>query len=578
LRKDANPQSVEKKFPPIVEKFVGADMKKYNSSVTYNLQPLKDIHLYSHYMMEPGPNGDGKTVYLLLGVAFFIVIIAWINYTNLATARAITRAREVGVRKAVGSQRKQLVFQFLSESALLNGIALVLSLLIVLIAIPGFNKLSGQQISFSLFGQGRFWLSLAVLFIAGVFLSGLYPAFVLSGFKPIEVLKGNMGSTKQNAVLRKSLVVFQFATSLFLLIGTVTVYKQIQYMRKQSLGINLDQTLVVSPPDVGIDSTYPKKMTAFKEALIQYPSIKDVTVSTSIPGEPVGWNAGGIKLVGADENTQKQYRVIGVDYDYMKTYGLKLIAGRIFSKNFGTDDSAVIFNRKAAEQLGFNKPEEALNKRIDFWGRVYTIVGVTENFHQQSLREAYEPLILRLIPGVNGYLSVKTNGAQASNTIGIVKSAWDKFFPGNTFDYFFLDDHFNDQYKSDQRFGQVFLLFTSLAILVACMGLFALASFTTLQRTKEIGIRKVLGASVFNILKLLYREFALLLLIAFVISVPLSWLTSSNWLQGYAFRINMHWMFFLLPFIFMIVIAFLTVSFQTIKAATANPVKSLRSE
>jgi len=578
LRKDANPQSVEKKFPPIVEKFVGADMKKYNSSVTYNLQPLKDIHLYSHYMMEPGINGDGKTVYLLLGIAFFIVIIAWINYINLATARAITRAREVGVRKAIGSQRKQLVLQFLSESALMNGIALVLALVIVLIAIPGFNELSGQQISFSLFGQSRFWLSLAGLFIAGVFLSGLYPAFVLSGFKPIEVLKGNMGSTQQNSILRKSLVIFQFAASLFLLIGTVTVYKQIQYMRKQSLGINIEQTLVVSPPIVGIDSTYLQKMTAFKEELSQYPSIKSVTVSTSIPGEPVGWNAGGIKLVGADENTQKQYRVIGVDYDYMKTYGLKLIAGRIFSKSFGTDDSAVIFNRKAVEQLGFNKPEEALNKRIDFWGRVYTIVGVTQNFHQQSLREAYEPLILRLIPGVNGYLSVKTNGAQASNTIRVVKSAWNKFFPGNTFDYFFLDDHFSDQYKSDQRFGQVFGLFTSLAILVACMGLFALASFTTLQRTKEIGIRKVLGASVFNILKLLYREFALLLMIAFVIAVPLAWLTTSNWLQGYAFRISMHWMFFLLPFIFMIVIAFITVSFQTIKAAMANPAKSLRTE
>jgi len=578
LRKDANPQSVEKKFPPIVEKFVGADMKKYNSSVTYNLQPLKDIHLYSHYMMEPGLNGDGKTVYLLLGIAFFIVIIAWINYINLATARAITRAREVGVRKAIGSQRKQLVLQFLSESALMNGIALVLALVIVLIAIPGFNELSGQQISFSLFDQSRFWLSLAGLFIAGVFLSGLYPAFVLSGFKPIEVLKGNMGSTQQNSILRKSLVIFQFAASLFLLIGTVTVYKQIQYMRKQSLGINIEQTLVVSPPIVGIDSTYLQKMTAFKEELSQYPSIKSVTVSTSIPREPVGWNAGGIKLVGADENTQKQYRVIGVDYDYMKTYGLKLIAGRIFSKSFGTDDSAVIFNRKAVEQLGFNKPEEALNKRIDFWGSVYTIVGVTQNFHQQSLREAYDPLILRLIPGVNGYLSVKTDGAQASNTIRVLKSAWNKFFPGNTFDYFFLDDHFNDQYKSDQRFGQVFGLFTSLTILVACMGLFALASFTTFQRTKEIGIRKVLGASVFNILKLLYREFALLLLIAFVIAVPLAWLTTSNWLQGYAFRISMHWMFFLLPFIFMIVIAFITVSFQTIKAAMANPAKSLRTE
>lgn len=578
LRKDANPAAIEKKFSPIAEKFVGADMKKYNSAVIYHLQPLKDIHLYSHYMMEPGENGDGKTVYLLLGIAFFIVIIAWVNYINLATARAITRAREVGVRKAIGSQRKQLVIQFLSESSLMNGIAVVLALLIVMAAIPGFNSLSGQQISFSLFGQSQFWVSLFVLLITGIFLSGLYPAFVLSGFKPIDVLKGNMGSTTQGSLLRKSLVVFQFAASLFLLIGTVTVYRQIQYMRKQSLGINIDQTLVVTAPGVGIDSTYLQKMTAFKKELQQQSSVKDIAVSTSIPGEPVGWNAGGIKLVGTDENTQKQYRVIGVDYDYMKTYGLKVVAGRVFSKSFATDDSSVIFNRKAIEQLGFNKPEEALNKRIDFWGRRYTIVGVTENFHQQSLHEAYEPLILRLIPDVNGYLSIKTDAAQSTKTINIVKAEWDKFFPGNTFEYFFLDDHFNDQYKADRRFGQVFGLFTGLAILVACMGLFGLASFTTLQRTKEIGIRKVLGASVYSILTLLYRDFALLLFVAFIIASPLAWLTTSNWLQGYAFRIGIHWIYFILPFLLIVAIALITVSYQSIKAAIANPVKSLRTE
>jgi len=578
LRKNANPAAVEKKFAPIAEKFVGADMKKFNAAVVYKLQPLTDIHLHSHYMMEPGQTGDAKTVYLLLGIAFFIVIIAWVNYINLATARAITRAREVGVRKAIGSRRKQLIFQFLSESAVMNAIALVLAILIIMIAIHGFNTLSGQKLSFTLFIKYQFWLSLAAIFITGVFLSGLYPAFVLSGFKPAEVLKGNMAGTKQSNILRKSLVVFQFAASLFLLIGTVTVYRQIQFMRKQSLGINITQTLVVNRPVVGIDSTYSKKMAAFKNELSQNTAIKDVTVSTAIPGEPVGWNAGGIKLVGADENTQKQYRVIGVDYDYMKAFDLKLIAGRVFSKSFGGDDSAVIFNRKAIEQLGFNQPEEALSKRIDFWGRKYTIIGVTENFHQQSLQDAYEPLILRLIPDVNGYLSVKTTGANAGKIINVVKAGWDKFFPGNTFDYFFLDEHFNDQYKADQRFGRVFGLFTGLAILVACMGLFGLASFTTLQRTKEIGIRKVLGASVSNILKLLYREFAMLLLIAFVIASPLAWLAISNWLQGYAFRINVHWMYFLLPFLAIVVIALITVSFQSIKAAMANPVNSLRSE
>jgi putative ABC transport system permease protein len=578
LRKGVDPKVVEKKFTPVVEKFTAVDMKRFNAGATYYLEPLTDIHLHSHYIGEPAPNGDGKTVYLLLGIAFFIAVIAWVNYINLATARAISRAKEVAIRKAVGSQRKQLITQFLSESALLNFFAVVLALLIVVIAIPGFNKLSGQNLSFSLFNTTSFWTSLIALFLIGVFFSGLYPAFVLSGFKPIEVLKGKLIATTKGTLLRKGLVVFQFTASLFLLIGTLAVYQQIQYMRKQSLGINIDQTLVVKPPAVLIDSTYVQNMSAFKEALNQETGIKGVTISTSIPGEPVGFNAGGIKLVGTDESTQKQYRVIEMDHDYMKQYGIKLIAGRYFSKDFATDDSAVIFNEKGFEQLGLNKPEDAVGKRIDFWGRRYTIVGVTENFHQQSLRETFEPLIFRLNPDVRGYLSIKTPASSASETIALVKSNWARFFPGNTFEYFFLDDHFDQQYKADQRFGQVFGLFTLLAILVACLGLFGLASFTTIQRTKEIGIRKVLGASVGGILKLLYQEFATLLVIAFVIAVPLAWLTIGNWLQGYAFRINIHWSYFLIPFVAIMVIALLTVSFQSIKAAIANPVKSLRSE
>lgn len=578
LRKGADPHVVENKFKPVVDQFTAADMKRYNAAVTYSLQPLKDIHLYSHYMGEPESNGDGKTVYLLLGIAFFIAVIAWVNYINLATARAINRAKEVGIRKTVGSQRRQLITQFLSESALLNACAVVLAIVILVIAIPGFNQLSGQNLSFALFAKSNFWLGLGALFIVGTFFSGLYPAFVLSGFKPIEVLKGKMTATTKGVVLRKGLVVFQFAASLFLLIGTMAVYRQIQYMRKQSLGINIDQTLVVRPPTVLTDSTYLRNMTALKETLNQQTSIKGVAISSSIPGEPVGWNAGGIKLAGKDESAQKQYRVIGMDYDYMKMYGIKLIAGRTFSKEFGSDDSAVLFNEKGFEQLGLNKPEEAIGKKIDFWGRQYTIIGVTENFHQQSLRESFEPLIFRLIPDIRGYMSIKTPGSQASQTIAQVKAGWDKFFPGNTFEYFFLDDHFDQQYKADQKFGQVFGLFTSLAILVACLGLFGLASFTTLQRTKEIGIRKVLGASVPQILKLLYHEFAILLAIAFVIAVPVAWYVISNWLQGYAFRTGIHWSYFIIPFATILIIAWLTVSFQSIKAAIANPVKSLRTE
>ncbi|HEY2727475.1 MAG TPA: FtsX-like permease family protein, partial [Parafilimonas sp.] len=381
-----------------------------------------------------------------------------------------------------------------------------------------------------------------------------------------------------SSLLRKSLVIFQFAASLFLLIGTVAVYKQINFMRNQSLGVNIDQTLVVSAPTVGTDSTYLQKITAFKNELSRETSVKSIAVSTNVPGEPVGWNAGGIKLVGQDDSKQKQYRVIGVDYDYMKTYGVKIIAGRSFSKDYGADDSNVIFTQKAIELLGFNKPVDALNKRIFFWGGIYTIVGVASNFHQQSLHENYDALIFRCIPNVIGPVSIKTTASTATQTLNAVKAEWAKFFSGNTFEYFFLDDHFNEQYKEDQRFGQVFELFTCLAILVACLGLFGLASFTTLQRTKEIGIRKVLGASVGTILNLLYSEFTYLLIIAFLIAMPIAWLMVSDWLQGYAFRINISWTFFAIPFVIIVGIAFITVGFQSIKAAIANPVKSLRTE
>jgi len=577
LEDGVDPAQVEIKFPAIVEENQSDFTKQSNSSAKYLLMPFTDIHLNSNFMMEPGPTGDGKTVYLLLGIAFFIIIIAWINYINLATARAIGRAKEVGVRKAIGSNRQQLITQFLFESVLFNTLALFLALILMIIMVPFFNQLSGQELSYGLFIKNSFWLGLFSLFIFGVFLSGVYPAFVLSRFKPVEVLKGKMVNTEQGALLRKSLVVFQFAASLFLLIGTLTVSKQIQFMRKQSLGIDIDKTLVVAPPIV-TDSTYMGQMTAFKENLLKHPSIESVSAATTIPGQPVNWNAGGIKLVSQEQELAKQYRVIGVDYDYVGQFGLKLVAGRAFSKEFGTDPEAVIFNRAGISQLGFNNPEEAIGERIDFWGNQYTIIGVAENFNQESLRLPYEPLIIRLIPDLRGYFNIKQSSEDVAQTIAQVRIEWDKFFPGNTYEYFFLNNHFNDQYQEDQRFGRVFGLFTGLAILVACLGLFGLASFTTLQRTKEIGIRKVLGSSVTGILKLLYKEFAILLFIAFLIAIPIAWYITSNWLQDYAFRIDIHWSFFFLPFVAIMIIALITVSFQTIKASMANPVDSLRTE
>ena len=577
LRPGTDPKALEAKFPKVVDQLAGEEHKKYNSAAVYLLQPLRDIHLYSHYMLEAEANGDGNAVYLLLGIAFFIVVIAWVNYVNLATARAINRAKEVGIRKVVGSYREQLVKQFMLESALLNALAVGLALVLVLAALPFFNRLSGQQMGFSLLGSPAFWGALAALYVTGTLLSGLYPAVVLSSFMPVTVLKGKLSTSRRGVALRKGLVVFQFAASLFLLVGTFTVFRQIQYMRSQNLGIQIDQTLVINSLIVR-DSTFLTRLDAFKDEVRQLPGVRRIAVSTSIPGQATGWNAGGIRLKGTDEKQGKQYRVIGMDYDFLDAYGIKLLAGRKFSKAFGTDPQSVIFNKMAAQQLGFDKPEAALGREIEFWGNQYTIVGVADNHHQQSLRDAYEPLIFRMIPDASNYFSVKLETSQLPATIAGLQKGWNQFFPGNPFEYFFLDDHFEDQYQADRRFGQVFGLFTSLAILVACLGLFGLASFTTMQRTKEIGVRKVLGASVRQILQLLYKDFALLVVLAFVVAVPMAWYATHRWLQTYAFRIEPEWWLYALPFGLVLLVALLTVSYQTLKAALANPVTSLRSE
>jgi putative ABC transport system permease protein len=386
-----------------------------------------------------------------------------------------------------------------------------------------------------------------------------------------------MKGSRDGIVLRKGLVVFQFAASIFLLAGTLTVYRQISFMRSQNLGLNIDQTIVLKPPPIRIDSTFERQTKAFKAEMLRESGIKSVTVSSSVPGEDVRWNAGGIRLIGAEESESKQYRVIAVDYDFFPAYGLKLVAGRTFSQDFGSDNRAVIFNEAGLKLLGLPS-EAALGKQIFFWGDTCNIVGVAENFHQQSLREAYEPLILQLRPDVRGKISIKTATSDLQKTLTGLQQGWTKFFPGNPFEYFFLDEQFDDQYKADQRFGQVFGLFTLLGILVACMGLFGLASFTVTQRTKEIGVRKVLGASALQIVQLLYREFALLIVISFVIATPLAWYASGRWLQEYAFRIDIAWWQFALPFVAVLCIALLTVSFQSLKAALTNPAKSLRSE
>jgi putative ABC transport system permease protein len=579
LKPGTDAVKVESKINGLIKQRFGAEMKTNNYGLIYHLQPLKDIHLYSDYMMEAEPNGNGKSVSFLLIISLFIIVIAWINYINLSTARAVDRAREVGVRKVMGSYRSQLIGQFLMESMLVNLFAVLLALLIVFATLPLFNDLTGKQFTFSGFFDLNFWLALAGLFLVGTFLSGLYPALVLSSFKPIAVLKGRLMKSRHGAILRHSLVVLQFAASIALIVGTFSVYSQLSFMQKQELGVNINQTLVLRGPNV-TDSLYSEKINAFKTEMLRIPGVTKVTASTEVPGNKVGWNAGGIGLVGGDGSKTNQYRIIGIDYDFIEAYGLKILKGRNFSTQYKTDPNAVLFNESAIKLLGFNKPEEAINKRIEFWGDQYTIIGVVSNHHQESLREAYDAHIFRLIPDSRNFYSIKIDAGnkQWDGIVEHSKRKWATFFPGNPFEYFFLNDHYEAQYQADNRFGQTFGLFAILAIIVSCMGLFGLASFITTQRTKEVGIRKVSGANRFNILLLLTRDFVKPILIALLIAIPTTYYLLVQWLQDYAFKMPISAWLFIVPALLIIIIALVTVSVQTIKVAAANPVKSLRTE
>ncbi|MGZ3931552.1 MAG: ABC transporter permease [Bacteroidia bacterium] len=470
LKPGTDVKALEAKINVLAQKQLDKQTTIPGNKIEFKLQPLKDIHLHSQYMMEAEVNGDGKTVSFLKIIAVFIALIAWINYINLSTARSVDRAKEVGVRKVMGSQRQQLVLQFMLESVLINLLAVGLCLLLILVSLPLFNSLTGKELGYSLFKEPSFWSAQFLLFIIGALFSGLYPAVAISSFMPIEVLKGKLARNSRGAFLRKALVIVQFASSVALIIGTFCVYRQLSFMRHQDLGMNIDQMLVLRGPNV-FDSVYAKRLHPFMTELENIPGISKVTVSSSVPGRKVEWNAGGIHMVGEGMEKSKQYRPIGIDYNFIDAYGLKILKGRNFSKQFSTDEEAAIVNEEAAKELGFSKPEEALNKQIDFWGQHLTIIGLVSNHHQESLKEMYDAHIYRLGLDRPGFYSLKLSGSKSEfdRTISAVKTLWGKQFPENPFDYFFLDEHFEKQYNADKNFGKTFALFAVLAIIIACM-------------------------------------------------------------------------------------------------------------
>jgi putative ABC transport system permease protein len=581
LRPGTDPKQVEAKFPGLIEKY-NPGLKEKNQKDILSLQPLKSIHLESNLAEEPEPNGDKRIVNFLGLIGIFVLVIAWINYVNLSTAKAMERAKEVGIRKVMGAFKAQLVNQFLSEAAVVNLLSLLIAVAFVVLALPYFNSLAGLSLVIADLISPWFLLLIFVIWVAGTVFSGFYPAWILSSFRPVVVLKGKMKNSMRGILLRKSLVLIQFMASVALIAGTFIIYRQLNFMMKQDIGVNIDQVLVVERPGISPRdrNAFSSAVDVFRTELKRNPGITGVASSVTIPGKQREFKA-SIKKYGASDDQQVTVRFNSMDYDFIDVFKMKLIAGRTFSDQFPNDpDTSAIITVSAAHVLGFDKPEDAIGQTLDVpsfeWRPI--IVGVVNDYHQVSLKKAMDPVVFYCSPHYGEYYSLRLQTSSLNETVGLVKQAWEKAFPGNPFDYFFLDDYFNKQYENERKFGKLFTTFAALAVIVGCLGLFGLSAYTATQRTKEIGIRKVLGSSENGIFYLLSQEYLKLVGLAIVLATPIIWWTMNNWIQSFSYRTSITIEIFLFSGFMVLAVSLLTVSYQTIRAARANPVDALRQE
>jgi putative ABC transport system permease protein len=583
LRKGTDPKRLEAKLPDFIDRHYNnlPENKSVGDRYSLSLMPLKNIHLYSHYTEEAEANGDGQSVTFLFLIAFFIICIAWINYINLATARSLERAREVGVRKVLGALRGELVGQFMLESLVLNLVALVFALVITLSINPLFANLSGRSLPSVLNLPADYTKYFFGLLVAGTFLSGIYPALVLSRYMPVKVLKGVFKNAAGGQWLRKGLIVGQFAASIILIAGTMIVYRQMNYMQNQDLGVNINQTIVIKGAFGGLtDSAYHDTYNAFKNDILKLPEVKSITSSSAVMGQEILWSTNWNKVRGGSKQTINLFH-LGVDEDFIGSYGLKTIAGHSFSGAPGENHGKIMLNESAVHALGYTSPQAAIGELISGGqGSMDSmeVTGVISDFHNEGLQKSIQPLVLFPNRNTKANYSVKLEGRQAASVVPLIKKVWNRHFTTDPFDYFFLDEFFDRQYDENRRFGTVFGLFAILAITIACFGLLGLSAYNVLERTKEIGVRKVLGASVNNLVFGLSKNFLALVVIAFIIAIPITAIAMHSWLQGFAYRTSMTWWIFAAAGLLSIVIALLTVGFQALKAALANPIKSLRSE
>lgn len=583
---ESDPAVVKSKISTMLEKYmreVMVEWRKGGYRRELDLQPIQSIHLDSNLEAEAEVNGSRRTVEFLILIAFFILVIAWINYLNLTTAKSVERAKEIGIRKVVGSSKKQLIAQFMADSFMVNLFAAILAITLSQLLMPSFRTLTNGHFTTNL--NTEIGLGIVGLFLIGAFLSGLYPAFVLSSYQPLQVLKGSFKNAKQGLRLRKGLVVFQFAASIALIAGTFAVRQQLDFMHQQDRGLDMEQTLIVKGPGIK-DSTYYDHLAYFKDEVNKLPVVQEVSVSSNVPGKELSWARGFYRPAQSENRTS--VNIIAVDEDFFELYGATFLAGRNFSQEFSSDRGAVIFNETAMRRMGFDNLEEAVQETI-IWDEAENdqhrkeIIGVIKDFNQESLHKEVGPMVFALkkylnAPWAGEYYSLKVSTKDHPAAVDQIQAQWAQAFPNSPFDYFFLDDYFNSQYLSDQQFARIFSLFAGLAILIACLGLFGLSSYMTLQRTREIGIRKVMGASILNLMTLLSQDFFKVIALASIIMLPVLYYVLKNWLQNYAYQMEIHWWLLALPVGLVWLMAFITISFQTIKTSLANPVKSLRYE
>ncbi len=571
-----DPKTLEARFPAFVDKHVPSGPKyKPSQGTTLGLQKLTDIHLRSHTDYEAEENGDIKRVYIFSAIALFILLIACINYMNLSTSRSTLRAREIGIRKVAGAERKEIVFQFLSESILVSYVSLIIAVGLTWLTLPWLNKVSGQQLTIDILLKWQIVVPLLLIpFIVGV-ISGIYPALFMSSFQPVKVLKGFL-KTSGGISFRKALVTLQFAISIILIIATGVVFWQMRFMQNKILGFDKEH-IVTLPYTTLLNDKYE----AFRNELLSNSSIKNVGRSSRIPTGRL-LDAMGARMESADTlaPVNADIKYVAADQDFISTYGVKVVAGRNFSRDFSLDTSAFLINEAAAKILGFKNNEDAIGKNFGYGNRRGKLIGVFNDFHFESLHQKITPLVIFVPRGAGAYgnISIKIAGSGIPATLDRIQSSWKNFLPESPYQYTFLDENFARLYEAEQKQKTLLIIFASLAIIIACLGLFGLSAFAILQRIKEIGIRKILGADVSTIVTLLSKDFLKLVAFAAIPAFVVSWYFMNKWLEDFAYRVSMPWWMFLTAGILAAVIALVTISFQAIKAALTNPVKSLRTE